>query len=192
VDHRVRLAARHQLTVGLVRAVRVDLERDAQPQRAAGLHDFRTWKREQDQRLVERGDRLRERVCKLGTLERHVEERAVRLDVLHRDAFGRRDAGDRCNLIEDEVLGLPRRHVHLAPAEADEIREPGMRADGDAVRFGGANRVAQDRRIAAVKPRRDIRGRDRFHEAGVVADLVGAEGFADVRVHVYSHNAQRT
>ena len=59
-----------------------------------------------------------------------------------------------------------------------------MRADGDAVRSRAADRGAKDRRVARVKPGGDARGRNRLHQAGVVADGVRAERFSDVCVEV--------
>src|SRR6267142_5103322 len=59
-----------------------------------------------------------------------------------------------------------------------------MRADGDAVRSRAADRGAKDRRVARVKPGGDARGRNRLHQAGVVADGIRAERFSDVCVEV--------
>ena len=86
--------------------------------------------------------------------DRHVEQRAVRLDVLHRHAFGGGDAGDRGHLIQHHVLGFLRRHVQLAAAEADQIRKAGMRADGDAVRSSrdGSCRAAPTDRRREIPP----------------------------------------
>ena len=71
-----------------------------------------------------------------GVAGRHVEQRAVRLHMLKSDAFGRCDAGHGGDLIQDEIFGFFRRHVHVAAAEADEIRKARMGADGDAVGLG--------------------------------------------------------
>ena len=84
--------------------------------------------------------------------------------MLHRDALGGRHAGNRGDLVEHEVFGFLRRHVQLAASESDEIGKPRMRAHRDAVRLGVTNRVAQHRRIAAMKPGGDVGRRDRFHQ----------------------------
>ena len=123
----------------------------------------------------------------LRVAHRHVEQGAVRLDVLDRHALGGGDAGDRGDLVEHEVFGFLRRDVQLAPAEADEIGKPRMRADRDAVRLREPNRVAQHRRIAGVKSRGDVGRGDRAEQAGVVADGVGAERLAGVGVDVDAH-----
>ena len=109
--------------------------------------------------------------------------------MLKPDAFGRRHAGDRGDLIEHEVFGFLRRHVHVAASEADEIRKTRVRANRHAVRLGRTNRGPEHGGVAGVEPGGDIRRGDGLQQAGVVtesvlADRVGAERFADVRVEV--------
>ena len=161
VDDRAGLAARGERAVGLVGAIGEHFGGDAQAGGAAGVQDLRAGQTEQNQRLVEGGHRARDRGGELRVADRHVEQRAVRLDVLDLHAFGGGDAGDRGDLIEHEVLGFLRRDVQLAAAEADEIGKPRMRADRDAVRLREPNRRAQHRRIAGVKSGGDVGRRDR-------------------------------
>jgi len=110
----------------------------------------------------------------------------VRLHVLQAHALRRRHARDRRDLIQDEILSFAWRDVQVAASEADEIREPRMRADGDAVLFGQPDRVAQHRGIAAVETGSNVRRRDRRHQSRVVADGVGAERLAHIGVEVDS------
>ena len=58
--------------------------------------------------------RARWRAASVGVAGRHVEQRAVRLDVLQPDAFGRGDAGDRGDLVEHEVFGFLRRQTCIS------------------------------------------------------------------------------
>jgi hypothetical protein len=81
----------------------------------------------------------------------------VRLHVLQALAFCRGHTRNRRDLIQDEILSFARRDMQVAASEADEIREPRMRADGDAVLFGQADRVAQHRGIAAMEAGGDVR-----------------------------------
>ena len=104
----------------------------------------------------------------------------MRLHVLQAHALGRRHAGDRGDLVEDEILRLAGRDVQLAPAEADEIRKPRMRADGHAAFLREPDCLAQHRWIAGVKAGGNVGRRDRRHQGGVVADRVRAEGLAQV------------
>lgn len=110
----------------------------------------------------------------------------MRLHVLQAHALRRGHTRDRRNLIQDEILSFAWRDGQIAASEADQIRQPRMRADGDAALLGQPDRVAQHRRIAAVKPGGDVRRRDRFHEPGIVTDRVDAERLAHVGVEVDS------
>ncbi len=160
VDDRTRLAARGKRPVRLVRAIGENFRGDPQTGRPPGVQNLGSWKSEEDQRLVERRDGARDRGGELRVADRHVEQRAVRLHVLDRDAFGRRDAGHGGDLVQHEVFGFLRRDVQLAPSEADEIRKARMRADRDAMRFGKPDGGAKDGRIAGVKSGCDVRRRD--------------------------------
>ena len=106
-------------------------------------------------------------------------------------ALGGGNAGDGRDLIEDEVLRLPRRNVQLAAAEAGEIGKTRVGADRDPVRGGEPDGRAQHRRVATVEPGGDVCRRDRGHEPGVVTDRVRAEGFADVGVEIDPHKTPK-
>ncbi len=60
----------------------------------------------------------------------------MRLHVLQLDLGRSSETHERTDLVYDEVVGLLRRHVHRPAAEADEVLEARMRADGDTALFG--------------------------------------------------------
>ena len=99
-------------------------------------------------------------------------------------AATRRQGAD---LIDDEVLDLSRGATHLAPAEAGEILEPGMGADGHAVGPGELDRPAHDAGVARMEAAGDVGRRDHLHQRLVVAQAPGAEGLADIGVEINSH-----
>ena len=108
-DDGVRLGARSQRAVRLVGAIGKDLRRHAKTGGAPCLQQFGAGKAKQHQRSVEGGDRPGDGRREHGVADGHVEQRAMRLDVLERDAVGGGNAGDGGNLVEHEVLGLVRR-----------------------------------------------------------------------------------
>ena len=85
----------------------------------------------------------------------HRVERAVRLDVVERPAVRAQERLERARLVDDvrvQVLGGDR---HDAPAEAEQVRQPGMRADRDAVLDGRRRRCgasSADRRRGSRRP----------------------------------------
>ena len=108
------------------------------------------------------------------------------------DAIGGGHACDRSDLVENQMLGIVGRYVHVPTAEADEVREAGVSANRDPVGIGEAESAAKHRGIAGVKPCGDRCRRDRSHQSPIVADRKRAEGFADVSVEVDSHKPAPT
>jgi hypothetical protein len=84
-------------------------------------------------RLARRlADRVGDRLLVLG----HVVEDAVRLHVLELDPGGPAELADRAGLVAEVVLQLAGRHVHHPAAEAHEVRQRRVGADGDPVGEG--------------------------------------------------------
>ena len=81
----------------------------------------------------------------------------MRLDMLKAYAFGRRDGGERTNLVEHQVLDLSRAGRESAASKADEIREPRVRADGHARRACGLHRRSHHTGIPGVETAGDVR-----------------------------------
>ena len=187
LHHCARFRPRDQRAVGFVRAVRKAFGDDAQSCGLPGADQRGVGRAKQNQLAIEcrhgSRDGRREDLVSRG----HVVQRAVRLDVLQSHAFGRRHTGDRRDLIEHEIFGFLRAHLHVAATEAGEIRKARMRADRDARCLRQPNRVSQHGRIAAMEAGGDIGGRDDLHQSAVVSDGIGAERFADVRVQVHAH-----
>ena len=88
VDDGARLAPRRQRAVRLVGAVGKALRGQRRPGGVARPQQLRAGEPEQEQRRIERGDRARDGVRQRAVLDRHVVERAVRLDVLQPRPFG--------------------------------------------------------------------------------------------------------
>src|SRR5690606_33962590 len=88
-----------------------------------------------------------------------------------------------------EVLGALAGYA--AAAEAVEVGEGRMRADGDAVLLRHPDRAAHHDRVAGMKAAGDIGRGDELQHRGVVADRIGAEALAHVAVQVdlLSHSA---
>ena len=99
----------------------------------------------------------------------------MRLDVCEDEAFRTRDAGERGDLIEDEVLELSRRKAHRAAPEALAVRVRGVRAEGETQGTGRPNRATDDRRIARVDAAGDIDRRHQRKQPVVVAERPGPE-----------------
>src|SRR5262249_47291366 len=94
----------------------------------------------------------------------------------------------RADLIEDEAADLLGRVTDDLPAaEAPEIEEARMRADGDAARLGERDRPMHHLRIAAMEAASDIRRRDDLQHRRIVADRVGAEALAHIGVEIDRH-----
>ena len=121
-----------QRAVRLVRSIGKRFGGHAQPQPAAGGQQLGRRQANQHQRLVERRHRTRNGFRHFLVARAHVVQRAVRLDVLKARAFRFGHRAQRADLIEHEIEDFLRIGVDLAPAEADEIRKAGMRADGHA------------------------------------------------------------
>ena len=189
VDHRARLAPRHQRSVRLVGAVGEGLGHHAQPLPLARAQQLRVGQPEEDERVVHGGHGPGDRVGQRVILRRHVVERAVRLHVLQPHALGGGEARERPDLVGDRVLELVRRDGHLAAAEAHQVGQPRVRADGHAVRLREPHGLAHHARVAGVEAARDVGRRDRRHDLGVAADGVGAERLPHVAVEVDVHGS---
>ena len=187
VDDGAGLLARHQPSAGVVGTVGEHLVRDPQAKATCRGRHLGAGRGKEDQGPVKRRDRPRERLGEVPIDCRHVEEGAMRLDVLQPGALGSGNARDRGDLIEDEILSLPGGDVHLAAAEAGEIGEPGMGTHGHAVRLRHPDRAAQNRRVTGMKAGRDVRRGHDLHQAGIVTNCEGAKGLADVGVEVDAH-----
>ncbi len=181
-------ATRHQCAVALIRAIGKCLGSHAQARGSASGEQRGTGQPEQDQRRIEGPDGARDRFGKPAIACCHVVEGTVRLYVLKAHAFAPRHSGNGRNLVEDQVFGFARREAHLAPPETGQILKARVRPDGDAVRVREADRLPEDARIAGVEPRGDARRGHRREQSLIVADSVGAEGFADVGVQIDAHD----
>src|SRR5499433_1591134 len=122
--------------------------------------------------------------AQLEVVLEHVVLDAVRLHVLERGARRLHEGVERAHLIAVEILDLLGRHVHAATAEAHEIGQPGMGADGHAVLEGQLHRLPHHVRIAPVKAAGHVGGGDVRHDALVVAEGPAAVALAHVAVDV--------
>ena len=117
----------------------------------------------------------------------HIVERPVGLDVLHADAGHPAEGIQRTELVERIGPDLVRCGVHLPPAEANEVEEAGVSADGDARRLRPGDRLLDHARIAAVEATGDVGAGDQAKEPLVLADGVGAKALAEIAVEVDAH-----
>ena len=76
-----------------------------------------------------------------------VVERAVGFDVFDGCAVGAADAVQRSDLIHQQGLEFLRRKLHVTPAEAQQIRIAGVRADGDLLGNRGSDGAVHGQRV---------------------------------------------
>ena len=111
----------------------------------------------------------------------------MRLDVLEPDAFAFGDAGQRADLVDDQVLDLLRAQLHLAAAEAQQVGVAGMGADRDPVGARQPHGAPHRPRVAGVPAAGDVGRRHHRHQQRVLAHRPGAERLAQVGVQVDPH-----
>ena len=129
-------------------------------------------------------DRGQEGAADRRVLPGHAVEDAVRFDVDQLRAGGAGERAERPDLIGDVILQLLRRDVDPAATEAEQVGQGNVRADVGADLLRQPDDTAHDRRVAAVEPGRDIRGRHQRQDAGVVAQRPAPKPFAHVAVDV--------
>ena len=104
-----------------------------------------------------------------------------------------RDALKRADLVEHEAADLVGRVAEdRAAAKAPQIQKARVRADRDALRPGGRDRLVHDERVAAMEAAGDVGAGDEVEHRPVVADPVGAEAFAHVAVEIDLHRASQS
>ena len=99
-----------------------------------------------------RDDRGRQRAIRL----RLVVERAVRLDVAQRSAFGTSDRIERTKLTEEELPDFVRGQVLLPPTETLAVIEPWVGTDRNAISHGNHYRCSHGARVARMKSAGDV------------------------------------
>src|SRR5262245_10708541 len=90
----------------------------------------------------------------------------------------------RPDLIRDHALEIVGAHVDAAATESPEIIETRMRADTHALLLRAFHHSAHGDRIAGVKAAGDTGGTNDLQDRIVVADRIGAEPLAHVRVQI--------
>src|SRR5689334_6636714 len=118
---------------------------------------------------------------------RHAVERTMRFEMIELHSLGIEKPLERSNLVDDAIGQLVTAHLHLAAAEALQIRQRGVRADLDAMFLGTAYRLAHVIVVGSMKAAGDVRDRDIGHEAFVVAQSVKAETLAHVTIDLHRH-----
>ena len=91
---------------------------------------------------------------------------------------------ERAGLIDHQRVGLLRGDPHGAPAEAFEVAQARVGADGDAELAGRGNGPLHDQRVAAVEAAGDVGRSDQRQQLVVGAELPIAEALAAVAVDV--------
>jgi hypothetical protein len=111
----------------------------------------------------------------------------MRFDVMQRNPNRIAEGGQCADLVHhigpDLVLG----EVHLAAAEACEVRESWMRADRHVPRGKGGNSPLHHSRIAAVESAGDVRTGDQREQVVIRTDVPGTVAFPDVAVQIDCH-----
>jgi len=99
---------------------------------------------------------VRDRIPDRRVFHGHVVKRAVGLDVLQPRTLEFCDGLHAADLDGHHVPDLFERHVHIAPAETDQIREPRMRPQRRAAGQGQRHGFTHHSRIAGVVPAGDV------------------------------------
>ena len=113
---------------------------------------------------------------------RHPIERTMGLDVIQEHALRLEETLQSADLIDDAIGQFFAADLHLAPAEALEIGQGGMRADLDAVPLGALHGLAHVVEVGGMEAAGDIGNRDQRHDRVVIAHLIEAKAFAHVTV----------
>ena len=127
---------------------------------------------------------LRRGAAQLQVLLEHVVLDAVRFDVLELRTRRMDERAEGADLVAVDVLDLLRRHFHPPPAEAHEVGQAGVGADGDAVLERQLHRLPHHVGLTPVEAAGDIRGGDVGHDGFVGAERPAAVALAHVAVDV--------
>jgi len=114
VDDRTHVLTGHERAVELIGAIRVSLAGRTQAGSLSSRHNLRSGQPHKDQRPVDHHGGSRDRLCKRRAANRHVEQRAMRLDVLQPHSLGSRDDRQCPDLICHEVFDVRWRKLELA------------------------------------------------------------------------------
>ncbi len=112
--------------------------------------------------------------------------------VLEPHARGLHKGPEGPRLVDDVILELLGGHPHLPPAEAQEVREAGMRAHRHPVLLRQRHRPAHHVGVPRVEAAAHVRARDVGHHLLVPAHLEDAEALAHVAVDVDDGRHRRT
>src|SRR5262245_19496171 len=138
----------------------------------------------EDQGRIELQHLLRGGAAQLEVVLEHVVLDAMRLHVLELCTRRVDERVEGAHLIAVDVLDLLRGDVHAPAAEAHEVGQAGMGADGHPMLESELHRLAHHVRVAAVEAARDVGRGDVRHDALVVAEAPAAVALAHVAVDV--------
>ncbi len=187
VDHRARLATRHERPVGAVGAVGEPLAGHAQACLLRGLRQRRSGQRDHNQLPVKGRHGPHEGGGPCGIPRDDVVERAVGLHMDERDAVGTGEGRQRPDLIEREGFQFRRRQLQDTAAESLQVGVTGVGADGDPGLHRQRHRLRHHRRIAGVQPAGDVCRGDHRHERRILAQRVAAKTLAQIAIQVNEH-----
>ena len=94
---------------------------------------------------------MRNGIRQRGVARCHVIERAVRFHVLKTDVLTCGDISQRADLVGHALFDLAGGEPHLATAEAAQIRERRVSANGNTILAGERDRGAHGPRVAGVE-----------------------------------------
>ena len=97
-------------------------------------------------------------------------------------AFALEKALERADLIDDAVGQLFGPHLHLAPAEALQVRQRGMGADLDIMLLRQPHGLRHHRRVGGMEAAGDVGDGNVRHQPFVVTHFVEAEALAHVAI----------
>ena len=179
VNHRSRLAAGHESSVGVVCAIRDSDDADAQ---SAGsrLVGQRPVLGEHDQRRIEGRDRIDDGARVILAYGNKIPELAVGSDVRQRRSVRDRKGVKGAELEQHVGSDLVLTESHRATSESGEVRKTRMRADADTARYAPLHGGIHGSWIACMESASDVGRSQRVEQSIVGAHGPRAETFAEI------------
>ena len=188
-DDGAGLASGLERAIGLVGSVGEGLGHEAEAGfRGGGRHRLRGRQPEQQQVAAEAADRPGNGRCERRIRRGLVVERAVRLDVLHLHALRPTEGLESPDLVPHEGLDLVRLEGHRPPAEPEQIRVAGLRADRHTRPAAQRDRRLHDPEVAGVEAAGEVRAGEVRHEPLVVAERPAPVALAEVGIEVHARH----
>jgi len=192
MDHRSRLPSGDQGPVRVVSSVCKELEGDPDAETGSDGFQFfpvRSGKDNEDQISIHTGKNLCNGFPDGRIFNRHIIEGAMGFHVLEFQTLHGGECVECPHLIGNVVFDLVQGGVHVASAEAHQIRESGVGAQSNTVLLCKRDGLPHDRGIARMKSAGDVGRADQGDDRLIQPEFVVAEALTDIGVQInFVHN----